>query len=186
MTQEERDHFFDNIPDDRFLVHNWRTDVVKIGEIRASLWPGTEGISDEHRCRGKQGAFVWRFDLIVSMGQVVPTKSWAWPTIQKTYLSAYFTGINKSYAGRPVRHGRMMGRDKTPVRRIFDYAQEHFLADLKIKYMQTVTTNDADGLHIHGLFIGENRDVFRAGVELAQKKNIIFVDRSPSKSHSLP
>ncbi|MBR5519804.1 MAG: D-mannonate epimerase, partial [Clostridia bacterium] len=33
------------------------------------------------------------------------------------------------------------------------------------------------GLQIHGLFVGDKRDVFDAAVKLAQEKNMIFVDR---------
>ena len=71
---------------------------------------------------------------------------------------------------------RMMGRDHTPVRRIFDYAAERFLMDLPICYALTVTTAPGGEIQLHGLFIGAERSYFERAVALAQRKNMTFVD----------
>ncbi len=40
MTKEECTAFFgEGVPFEKILVHNWRTDVVKIGEVPANLFP---------------------------------------------------------------------------------------------------------------------------------------------------
>jgi hypothetical protein len=86
--------------------------------------------------------------------------------------------INKSHMlGALYGMERIMGRDKTPVRKVFDYAQEKFLSKLPIVYILTVTTNTEDGVRIHGLFIGNNRSVFEKAVGLAQEKNLTFIDK---------
>ncbi len=50
---------------------------------------------------------------------------------------------------------RMMGRDRTPVRMLFDYALEHFLKDRPVLFVLTVTTAPGGEIHTHGLFIGD-------------------------------
>lgn len=71
----------------------------------------------------------------------------------------------------------MMGKDYTPVRKVFDYAQENFLKDVPLQYVLTVTTAPGNVARIHGLFMGEGRGSFEKAVALAQEKNLIFVDK---------
>ena len=74
MTQAERRRFFGDIPDDRFLVHDWRNDVRKIGTVPADfVREVSEGIVDEAiDVEVNHLLFDGGFDLIVSLGQVVP------------------------------------------------------------------------------------------------------------------
>lgn len=76
---------------------------------------------------------------------------------------------------------KMMGRDHSPVRKVFDYAAEHFLKDLPICYALTVTTAPGGVIQLHGLFIGEERSYFEKAVALSQQKNLIFVDKPIKK-----
>ena len=74
VSREQAADMFGDIPFEKLLVHNWRTDVVKIGEIPASfvsevsegLW--NEPLSVEINRRVMDPAY----DLILSPGQVVP------------------------------------------------------------------------------------------------------------------
>ena len=90
--------------------------------------------------------------------------------------------INKSHmVGAVYGMERMMGKDFTPVRRIFDYALEHFLKDRPIMFVLTVTTAPGGVIHTHGLFIGDKRSVLENAIEMAQQKNIDFVERGIKK-----
>lgn len=71
---------------------------------------------------------------------------------------------------------RVMGKDFSPVRRVFDYAEENFLSDVPLMYVLTVTTNKGDDVNIHGLHIGRKRDLFEHAVKLSQEKNLTYVD----------
>lgn len=182
MTKQERDRFFDAIPDDRFLIHDWKNDVVKIGAVPAGyVREVSDGIMDEEIDVEVNRALIsGGYDLIVSLGQVVPHEVVG----MANYSKNIFVGvggaklINKSHMlGALYGMERMMGRDHTPVRKVFDYAHEHFLRDLPLYFFQTVTTSAADGLRIHGLFVGDKREVFEKAVDLAQQKNMIFVDK---------
>lgn len=74
-----------------------------------------------------------------------------------------------------------MGRDHTPVRKLFDYSMEHFLAQRPVLFALTVTTAPGGQIRTHGLFLGEGRECLTAAVELSQKKNIDFVDHGLKK-----
>lgn len=76
---------------------------------------------------------------------------------------------------------RMMGRDHTPVRKLFDYGMEHFLKDYPILFVLTVTTAPEGKIRTHGMFIGEGRQCLTEAVKLAQKKNIDFVPSGVKK-----
>jgi len=90
--------------------------------------------------------------------------------------------INKSHIiGAVYGMERMMGRDHTPVRKLFDYALERFLADRPILWVLTVTTAPEGAIRTHGLFIGEDRRCLTEAVKLAQEKNIDFVPRGVHK-----
>ena len=69
-----------------------------------------------------------------------------------------------------------MGKDHSPVRKVFDYAEEHFAQDIPLMYVLTVTTEYEGATAINGLFIGRDRGVFEAAVALSQEKNLTFVD----------
>lgn len=187
MTKQERTAFFGDIPDDRFLVHDWRNGVKKVGVVPAEfVRTVSEGIMDEEiDVEVNRILFEGGFDLIVSMGQVVPHEVVG----MANYSKNIFVGIggtkliNKSHMlGALYGLERMMGRDHTPVRKVFDYAHEHFLADLPLYFFQTVTTASSEGVRIHGLFIGDQREVFEAAVEMAQQKNMIFVEKPFKKA----
>ena len=182
MTKQERDMFFDNIPDECFLVHNWREDVVKIGEVPgAFVKEVSEGIMDEPiDVEINKALLEGGYDVIVSLGQVVPHEVVGMANYTKNILVGVGGSrmINRSHMlGALYGMERMMGRDHTPVRKVFDYAHEHFLSSLPLYFMQTVTTNEGGKVRVHGLFVGQKRDVFEAAVKLSQEKNIIFVDK---------
>ena len=152
-TQVEK--MFGDIPYERFLVHNWRTDVVRLGEVPGDfiaqltdgLW--TEPLSVEVNRRLLDPGY----DLIISPGQVVPHEVIG----MSNHAKNIFVGvggsdmINKSHmVGAVYGMERMMGKDHTPVRKLFDYALEKYLSHLSILYMLTVTTAPQGNICTHG------------------------------------
>jgi hypothetical protein len=93
-------------------------------------------------------------------------------------------GINKShFIGAAYGMEKMMGRADTPVRRIFNYASEHFTKNLPIIYVQTVVGLDkSDGkIKTRGLFIGDDFEVFDRAAKLALLVNFDLLDRPLKK-----
>ncbi|MBC8536050.1 lactate racemase domain-containing protein [Feifania hominis] len=186
MTAAEMDEMYGDIPHERFLVHNWRTDVCKVGSVPSSF---VSEIS-EGLCSGDIAVEINRrlldakYELILSVGQVVPHEIVGMANHSKNLFVGVGGSemINKSHIlGAVYGMERIMGRDRTPVRRLFDYALEHCLDSLPVCYILTVCTADGDDIHTHGLFIGEGRGVFESAVALAEQKNIIFVEHGIKK-----
>jgi hypothetical protein len=77
----------------------------------------------------------------------------------------------------------MMGHADTPVRRIFNYASEHFTRNLPIVYIQTVVGLDkTDGkIKTRGLYIGDDFEVFDKAAQLALKVNFEMLDQPLKK-----
>ncbi len=186
VTEAEAKHMFGDIPYDKFLSHNWRTDVMKIGEVPAAyLEEITEGLwHDAVDVEINRRVMDEKYDLILSVGQVVPHEVIG----MANHAKNLFVGvggadmINKSHmVGAVYGMERMMGKDHTPVRKIFDYALTHFLCDRPIVFALTVTTAPGGSIRTHGLFIGEERSALEAAIALAQEKNIDFVETGIKK-----
>ena len=186
VSDEQIDVMFGDIPHDRFLVHDWRHDVVRLGEVPADyvseitegLW--TEAVSVEVNRLVMDESY----DLIISPGQVVPHEVIG----MSNHAKNFFVGvggsdmINKSHMiGAVYGMERMMGKDYTPVRKLFDYGMEHFLKDRPILFVLTVTTAPGGEIRTHGLFLGEGRECLTQAVKLAQEKNIDFVPHGIKK-----
>lgn len=187
MTKDECESFFGGvIPYEKLVVHNWRTDVVKLGEVPAGFVSEvSEGLVNEkidvevnRRLTDKS------YDLIISMGQVVPHEVVG----MANYSKNIFVGcggssmINSSHMlGAFYGMERIMGRDFSPVRKVFDYAEEHFISELPLLYVLTVTTNTGDRTDIHGLYIGRKRELFEAAVRNSRQTNLSYVDEPLKK-----
>ncbi|MBR0112285.1 MAG: DUF2088 domain-containing protein [Clostridia bacterium] len=182
MTREECAAFFgEGVPFDSIIVHNWRTDVVKIGEVPGEFVSSvSEGlVKDKIDVEVNRRIVDPSYDLIISIGQVVPHEVVG----MANYSKNIFVGcggsnmINSSHMlGAFYGMERIMGRDFSPVRKVFDYAHENFLKDVPLLFVLTVTTNEGDETRIHGAFIGEKRDSFEGAVALSREINLTFVD----------
>ncbi len=183
MTREECLAFFgEGVPFERILVHNWRTDVKKIGEVPSEFVSEvSEGLVNEKiDVEVNRRLLDKSYDLIISIGQVVPHEVVG----MANYSKNIFVGcggsnmINSSHMlGAFYGMERIMGKDFSPVRKVFDYAHENFLKDIPLLFVLTVTTNKGDDTYIHGLYIGEKRDVFEEAVKLSQQINLIHVEK---------
>jgi hypothetical protein len=78
---------------------------------------------------------------------------------------------------------RMMGHADTPVRRVLNYASEHFASHMPIVYVQTVVGKNTDGkLVIRGLYIGDDAECFQLAAALSLKVNFKMMDREIKKA----
>ena len=74
VTEQEAAIMFGDIPYEKFIPHNWRTDVMKIGEVPAEyLEEITDGLwHDPVSAEINRMVMDEKYDLIISPGQVVP------------------------------------------------------------------------------------------------------------------
>lgn len=187
MTDKQIEHMFHGVPRSLFRDHDWRNDVITLGEVPAEF---IEEVSE-----GKV-SFSWpaqvnkllvegNFDLILSLGQVVPHEVVGMANYNKNIFvgTGGSEGINKShYIGAAYGMERMMGRADTPVRKVFNYASTHFANQLPIVYVQTVVGVDVNGkLVTRGLFIGDDFEVFQKAAELSLEVNFDMVPKPLKK-----
>ena len=178
MTPEEiRRIFGEELPLDVFIAHKWRTDVTRVGVVPGSfVAEASEGLVDfsiavEINWELVEGGH----DLIVSIGQVVPHEVVGMANYTKNIVVGCGGKeiIDKShFLGAVWGMEKMMGRDHSPVRKVFDYAEEKFLSSLPLAYIFTVTKTEGPDTSLMGLFIGKERAVFEGAVAASQKHNL--------------
>ena len=188
MSEEEMQKFFgDVIPEDRIIVHHWQTDTIRLGyvpaevcsEISGGLFPEKIDVEVNHLL------FDGGYDLILSVGQVVPHEVVGMANYSKNIFVG--TGgremINKSHMLSAIcGMEKALGVMNSPARKLYDYAQQHFIdGKIPLVYLQTVTTSENDAVKLHGLYIGQSRKPFEHACELAQKLNIVHVERRAAK-----
>ncbi|MDR3324665.1 MAG: lactate racemase domain-containing protein [Spirochaetaceae bacterium] len=188
MTRAECEAFFEGaIPFDRIIHHSWRTDVVKLGEVSAEFVSRvSEGLVNEKIDVELNRRIVDpSYDVVVSIGQVVPHEVVG----MANYSKNVFVGcgghsmINSSHIlGAFWGAERLMGKDFSPVRKVFDYAEERFLSKAPLLYALTVASVRGGELAIHGFYAGRERALFEKAVALSQKKNITHLDRPIKKA----
>ena len=167
VSKAQWEIMFKGIPYENMIVHDWRHDVVKIGEVPASyleeitggLWHEPVSVEINRRVMDES------YDLIISPGQVVPHEVIGMANHSKNL----FVGVGGSDM---INKSHMVGAV---------YGMEHFLNNRPILFVLTVCTAPEGESVMHGLFIGEGRSCLTEAVKLAQEKNIDFVERGIKK-----
>ena len=187
MSEAECLEFFGpEVPYSVFVPHRWKDDIVKIGTVPAEfVREVSEGLIDYPiDVEVNKRLLDPSYDLIISVGQVVPHEVVG----MANYSKNIFVGcggktiINRShFLGAVYGMERVMGKDFSPVRKVFDYAETHFIKNMPLMYILTVTTVDAGEVNLEGLYIGRERFLFENALEQSQQRNLIFLDRAPKK-----
>lgn len=187
MSREEIGKMFPGIPYTLFREHRWREDVVTLGTVPGSfVSEQTEGrLSFDWPAQVNVLLTDPSFDLILSIGQVVPHEVVGMANYNKNIFvgTGGSEGINKShFIGAVYGMERMMGRADTPVRRVLNYASDNFARQLPIVYVLTVIGRADDGeLVTKGLFIGDDKECFEKASELSLEVNFEMLEKPLSK-----
>jgi len=187
MTVNEIGKMFGNVPAGLFRVHDWRNDVVTLGEVPAEfLRQQSEGKVDyPWKAQVNKMVVNGGFDLILSIGQVVPHEVIGMAGYNKNVFvgTGGPEGINKShFLGAVYGMERIMGRADNPVRRVLNYASLHFTRQLPIVHVLTVVAQGEDGtLKVRGLFVGDDEECFNLAAALSLKVNFQMLDEPLQK-----
>lgn len=187
MSEVEIRKMFGEVPTKLFRAHNWREDLETLGRVPAEFVKKvSEGkVAYDWPAQVNQLLVHGGHDLILSIGQVVPHEVVGMANYNKNVFvgTGGVEGINKShFLGAAYGMERMMGRADTPVRRVLNYASEHFAKHLPVVYVQTVVGRGTDGkLHVKGLFIGDDEECFNLAAELSLKVNFEMLERPLKK-----
>ncbi len=187
MTDVQIKHMFGATPRNLFRDHDWRNDVVTLGTVPAEFVKEVSEGAVDYSWPAQVNKLLVEggFDLILSIGQVVPHEVVGMANYNKNVFvgTGGSEGINKShFIGAAYGMEKMMGRADTPVRKIFNYASEHFSNHLPIVYVQTVVGLNKNGkLQTYGLFIGDDFSVFDKAAKLSLQVNFEMVDKPLKK-----
>jgi Uncharacterized conserved protein len=188
MSPEQIRTMFGAVPADRFRVHDWRHDVVTVGEVPASYVREVSEGRVEYTWPAQVNKLLLEpdVDLILSIGQVVPHEVIGMANYTKNIFVGVggSEGINKShFLGATYGMERIMGRAKSPVRAVMEYARTHFIPQLPVVYVLTVRAkDDASGEMVtRGLFIGDDFTCFERAAALSLETNFIMVDHEIRK-----
>ena len=189
MSDAQIATMFGETPRELFRVHDWRKEIVTWGEVPGEFVREVSEGKVEYSWPAQVNKLLrdGGHDLILSIGQVVPHEVVGMANGSKNIFigTGGVMGIHRShFLGAVYGMERMMGRTDTPVRRVLNYASEHFGKMLpQIVYVQTVVNKNAAGeLVMRGLFIGDDNECFERAAALSLQCNFLMMDREITKA----
>ena len=189
MSAEEIGTMFGSVPRELFRVHDWRNDIVTLGEVPAAFMAEVSEGKLEYPWPAQVNRLLrdGGHDLILSIGQVVPHEVVGFANGSKNIFigTGGVMGIHRShFLGAVYGMERMMGHLDTPVRRVLNYANEYFAKQLpQIVYVQTVLSKTAAGkLVMRGLYISDDDQAFELAAALSLECNFRMLDREIRKA----
>ncbi len=188
---------FPGVPFGLFRPHDWRRDVIELGRVPASFVSEvSEGLcSYDWPAQVNRLVVNGGFDLVLSLGQVVPHEVVGMANYSKNLFVGVGgkDGIDRSHwLGAAYGIERTLGRTNTPVRAVLDYAQKTFASSIPMLYALTVVgpavsngmpgAPGVDGGDVtRGLFVGAGRAAFEKAAALSTLVNISYLEKPASK-----
>ncbi len=176
MTAQEQRRMYPGIPAERFLVHRYRTDVVSVGTVPASLSEGlTDGaVAKPIDCRVNR-ILLEPWDRIISIGQLVPHELAGIANFSKNILiglGGEDTIATSHYVAAIYGLERLMGEVESPMRTLLRYMEKHCIGSLPITYLMTVRGVESGCAVTRGLFAGDDERAYLAGANLCREVSI--------------
>jgi nickel-dependent lactate racemase len=182
MTDEEIEIMFGKVPKRLFRVHDCRQGLATLGEVPASFVREVSEGKTDYSIPVQVDRLIagGKFDLILSIGQVVPHEVVGMSGYNKNIFigTGGIDPVNRThFLGSVYGMERIMGRSDTAVRRVFNYSSEKFADQLPILYILSVVgKNDHGELCIRGIFVGDELECFRRAAALSLAVNIRILD----------
>ena len=188
MTDAQLEMMFGKaIPKSVFKVHDWRNDVVTLGTASSDVLKELSGGKLDYEVKIQVNKILFEpYDLILSIGQVVPHEVVGLANYTKNIMVGVGGSdiINKShFLGAVSNMEKIMGHADSPVRRLFNYGVDTFLADRPLVFMLTVMAKDqtTGKMAMRGFFSGQGPDAFLASSDLCVKTNLELLDKPLKK-----
>ncbi|MFT5126506.1 MAG: nickel-dependent lactate racemase [Rhodothermales bacterium] len=180
MTEAQlRMMFGPDIPLDCFIPHDWRNGLIRLGELPGEFLEEVSGGRVDYPVfvEINRLLFEGNYDLILSIGQVVPHEVIGMANYTKNVCIGVGGGdtIHKShFLGAVVGMENIMGRSDTAVRRVLNRAYDDYVRHLPVHFILTVMEQDLETreMHMRGLFIGDGDATFEAAAKLSQQVNL--------------
>ena len=188
MTKEECDKMFGpDIPFELFLPHDWRNDLIQLGQLEGEFISGlSEGKLDYTMDVAVNKELInGNYDLIISIGQIVPHEVIGMANYTKNVLVGVGGGdtINKShFLGAVYGMERIMGETNSPVRQALNTGYDRYVRPkADIQYILTVIGKEEDELVMRGLYMGDDDETFADACELSRAVNLDNVSKPIQK-----
>lgn len=188
MTEHElREMFGPDIPLACFKAHDWKEGVRVLGEVPGEkIREFSEGALDyAMQVAINTLLFDGNYDLILSMGQIVPHEVIGMANYTKNICVGVGGSdmINKShFLGAVYGMEKIMGRIDTPVRKALNYAFDTFVKQLPIYFIMTVLSKEQGKLAMRGLYCGNDEEAYRMAAKLSQQVNLDLLDEPLNKA----
>lgn len=185
VTEDEMDAMFGFIPHDCFITHDWRNDVVTLGEIPADFVREASGGMVEYPISVQLNRRIvsGEYDAMYAIGQVVPHEVAGLSSFSKHI----FVGcggsdmINRThFLGASVGAENIMGKRDNAVRAVLDRAQREFADSFPLEYFMTVVGPQAGPNLVNGLYFGR-ADAFDEAANMCVQLNINRVEKPIGK-----
>ena len=188
MTPAQIAEMYGELPKANYHIHNWRSGLHHFGEVPSAFVQEVSAGKVDYPIpvSVNRRLVEGHYDMILSIGQVIPHEVVGIANGFKNILVG--TGgvetINKShFLGAVDGMERLMGRTDTSVRKVLNYAHEHYLKPLGIVYVMSVMDVDADGERVmRGLYIGDDAETFSRAAALSRAVNLTFLDAPLEKA----
>jgi nickel-dependent lactate racemase len=186
-TPEENERMFGAIPEEKIHKHDWRNDCVNIGEISAAeVAASCDGIADWpipitlNRILMEEP-----WDLIINVGHVVPHEVLGFANHNKNY----FIGIGGKdlICASHLMAARCgiennLGNLLTPVRQLFNVAEDRYLGKLPDLYVQVVMARNKKNELVHtGVYVGDDLETYLSAARQSREQNITVFDEPVKK-----
>lgn len=186
MTAEEKQQFFGPVPENVFLEHDWNKDNTDIGRIPADVVTRATGGKYDRgiRIQIDRRLVSAEYDAVISIGQVVPHEVAGMSNYSKNILVGLGGKdlINKSHMiGALCGIETIMGNADSPVRTLFDYAEEYLMSHIPLTYILTITSQRYGQTLLQGLYMGRSRELFKMAACRAAQSNITCLSRGVRK-----
>lgn len=179
MKEEECHKMFGpEIPQEVYLPHHWKDDLTILGKLSSTFISEiSEGKLDYTMEIGVNKELLdGKYDLIVSIGQIVPHEVIGMANYTKNVLIGTGGGdtINKShFLGAVYGMERIMGETDTPVRNALNTGYDQFLREkVNLQFILTVIGKHAGQLAMRGLYIGNDNETFAQACAVSRAANI--------------
>ncbi len=186
-TRDQNRTMFGDIPESRIHAHDWRKTVRHVGTIDAeTVREITDGKADWELPIWLNAAVVdTEWDWIINVGHVVPHEVLGFANHNKNY----FIGIGgqpticaSHFAAAMCGIENNLGTLVTPVRQLFNLAEERFLSHLPDCYVQLVMKRNEQGVLIHsGYYAGDGLDTYLEAARQSARENITVLEEPLQK-----
>ncbi|HBG41454.1 MAG TPA: hypothetical protein DDW85_08580 [Porphyromonadaceae bacterium] len=180
-TEEQNRWMFGNIPEDKILKHNWRTDGKRLGIVPADYVKKiTDGLADwDIPISINRLVMEEPWDIIINIGHVVPHEVLGFANHNKNYfigLGGKDTICASHMAAACYGIEKNLGSLVTPLRHCYNKAENEFLGNLPDVYVQLVMAYNDEGKLVHtGFYCGNDLDTYIQAAKQSMAQNITIV-----------